>query len=165
MVIILRFSQGLRCQKPSEFCLLFSSGDYHSTQKFQGSILSCFPGTLECMGGFSLTFVSHKTQAAETALFCPLVILHMPNFIELKFHVVVIKLKKLYKIIMWIPKRTGKVPSGFVSCPKEWILPEARVSSVLLFFSEPHWPWASLDFWVDVAEQEYKCCLDKGCEF
>lgn len=46
------------------------------------------------MGSFSLTVVSHKTQAAETVLFCPLVILHLPSFIELKFPVVVIKLEE-----------------------------------------------------------------------
>lgn len=50
-----------------------------------GSIASYYPSTLECMSGFSLTSVSHKTQAAETALFCPAIILYHHNFIEVNF--------------------------------------------------------------------------------
>jgi len=60
-----------------------------------GNIVSYYPSTLECMNGFSLTSVSHKTQAAKTALFCPAIILHHHNFTELKFPVGAINVEEI----------------------------------------------------------------------
>jgi len=60
-------------------------------------------------------------------------------------------LRKFYKIIMWILKRASRFPQP--SYPEERILPGARVAPYHSCLSCAD-PGVSLDFKVDIAEQQ-----------
>lgn len=62
-------------------CILLGLLIIIALESSKGTLSLTVSATLERVGGFSLTSVSHKTQAAKTALFCPSVILHQHNFI------------------------------------------------------------------------------------